>query len=1035
MILSKTAIKRGITFTMIYLIVIGFGLFALSRLKVDLFPNVTFPIIGVITQYEGVGPYDIENLVSRPLEEAVVSVENVEQITSRSSSGTSILIVEFDWDTDMDQAEIDVRKNIDIIRDQLPDGVSDPITFAFDPSMQPITMLALSSDQLGQAELRQVSQDKLEPRIERIPGVASAETQGGLVRQVNVMVNPRELAAKGLDINQLVNAIRMENLQIPGGQIEEGMSEFSVRTYGEFQSVDAIKKVVVGRSGQTAIRLDDVASVTDGYKEPRSYVQNNGKQSVVLTVMKQSDANTVNTTEAVLNAIPQLEKSAGADVKINVIYDLASFINRSISNLTSTALQAFLLAGLVLLFFLRNIRSAIIVAVSIPVSVIATFFVMDQAGVTLNIISMAGLALAIGMLVDNSIVVLENIFRHREQGEPIREAADVGTSEVSMAIIASTLTTLAVFLPILFVPGIAGVLFNDMAITIVFSLTASLFVALTLIPLMASRMLKMNDIARRSTIFTKLTGWVTAILAWMDDRYHTTLRYALHHRRTVILSITGLFILSIALFKFIGFDLMPDTDQSRIQMTVERAPGTNLEETRQTFSRIEKMVEKKVPEAENVYINFGTGEGFSALFGTAGSNEGEVMIRLVDQDQRNRSQFALEDTLRQQFQQHYPGVDVTFNEGGQMFGGRDIQVLIKGHDLLVDRQLANQLEERLKKIDGLVNVEKSFDIGKPEYQVRFDRDRLSSFGLTTSSVARAVSSYIGGTVATRYREGGDEYDVFVQLQKPFRDSKQDLSDLFITSPAGVHIPLEQVATIQRDASPVTIERQDQERVVTVSCDVSRQQLDLRSAITQVRGALNDMSFPADFRWEISGAAEDFQESFRALGIAILAAILLVYMVMASQFESLLDPFIILFTIPLAFIGVLWALFITGTTMSLTALIGGILLVGIVVNNGIVMVDYINQLREKHGYDLMDAVIEGGRRRLRPVLMTAVTTILAMLPLSFGLGASAETWAPMARAVIGGLTVSTLFTLVLIPVIYYIFEHISLKWKAKKAQKA
>ncbi|MBS1272221.1 MAG: Multidrug resistance protein MdtC [Candidatus Marinimicrobia bacterium] len=1030
MILSKTAIRRGITFTMIFLIVIGFGLFSLSRLKVDLFPDVTFPVIGVITQYEGVGPYDMENLVTRPMEEAVTSVENIETINSRSMSGTSILIIEFDWGTDMDQAEIDVRKNLDIVRDMLPEEVSDPITFAFDPSMQPIAFLALSSDQLGQAELREVAKEKIEPRIERIPGVASADAQGGLERQINVKVEPRELAAKGIDINQIINAIRMENLQIPGGQMEEGMSEYSVRTYGEFQSVDQIKKVVVGQKSNTPIHLEEVAEVVDGFKERNSYVRNNGKESVVLVVMKQSDANTVNATEAVLNAIPDLEEVAGSGTEIEVIYDLASFIKDSISNLTNTALQAFLLAGLVLLFFLRNVRSAIIVAVSIPVSVIATFFVMDQAGVTLNIISMAGLALATGMLVDNSIVVLENIFRHREQGEPIREAADEGTSEVSMAIIASTLTTLAVFVPILFVPGIAGVLFNDMAVTIVFSLTTSLFVALTLIPLMSSRMLKLNDVARKSPLISRITGWVTDLLRNLDEKYYGVLKYALGHRKTIVISAIVLFLISLGLFPIIGGEFMPETDEGMVQMSVERAVGTNLEETRKTFREIEQLVQQKVPEAENTYVNFGTGEGFSALFGTAAANKGEIMVRLEDLTERDRSQFEIQDTLRSYFDK-YPGVNMSFSQGGgAMFGGKDIEVVVKGHDLEIGRELATRVEERLNEIEGIVDVEKSFETGKPEYQVHFDRDRLSAFGLSTASIARSISSYVGGTVASQYREGGDEYNIFVQLQRPFRNSKEDLSNLFISTPSGTQVPLEQVAAIEQGVSPVSIEREDQERVVAVSANVSGR--DLRSATSDVQDALRDMSFPSEFRWEIGGAAEDFQESFQALGLAILAAIALVYMVMASQFESFLDPFVILFTIPLAFIGVLWALFITNTTLSVTALIGGMLLVGIVVNNGIVMIDYINQLREKHGYSLQEAALEGGRRRLRPVLMTAVTTILAMLPLSFGIGASAETWSPMARAVIGGLTVSTVLTLVVIPTLYYIFETTLLKRAAKKA---
>lgn len=1032
MILSKTAIKRGITFTMIYLIVIGFGLFSLSRLKVDLFPDITFPIIGVITQYEGVGPFDIENLVTRPLEEAVTSVENIKTVNSQSSSGTSILILEFGWGADMDQAEINVRKQIDMYRDLFPDDVSDPITFAFNPSMQPIAFLALSSEQMGQAELRRLAVEKLEPRLERIPGVASASTEGGLQRQINVLVDPRELTAKGMDINQLVNAIRMENLQIPGGQLEEGMNEFSVRTYGEYQSVDDIRNVVVGRQGTTPIRLDQIALVEDGFKEPKSYVRNNGHESVILSVMKQSDANTVNTVEDVLASLPELEAVAGGDLRIENVYDLAMFINDSIANLTTTAVQAFLLAGLVLLFFLRSIRSAIIVSVSIPVSIIATFFVMDQAGVTLNIISMAGLALAIGMLVDNSIVVLENIFRHREAGSPIREAADEGTSEVSMAIVASTLTTLAVFVPILFVPGIAGVLFNDMAITIVFSLSASLFVALTLIPLMSSRMLKMNSAMRQNNVFNKLTGGVNRLLEWLDQRYHSALSWTLNHRKTTVFGVVGIFIGSMALLPMVGAEFMPETDEGQIQLQVERAPGTNLEETRRTFQALEAMLVEEIPEAENIYINFGTGEGFSALFGTAASNEGEIYIRLSDLSERDRSQFDIQDALREKFDR-FPGVEFSYGQGASMFGGSAIEVIIKGYDLQIGRALATEVENRLNNIEGIVDVQKSFNIGKPEYQIRFDRDRLSAFGLTTSQVAQTVSSYVGGTIATRYRDAGDEYDVFVQLQRPFRNSRQDLTNLFITTPLGMQIPLEQVATIVLDESPVTIEREDQERVVAVTADVSDR--DLQSAIVDVTAALNSINFPDDFRWELGGSAEDFQESFSALGMAILAAIFLVYMVMASQFESFLDPFIILFTIPLAFIGIVWALFLTGTTMSVTALIGGMLLVGIVVNNGIVMIDYINQLRDKQDYNLMDGIIEGGRRRLRPILMTAVTTILAMLPLSFGIGASAETWAPMARSVIGGLTASTFLTLLLIPTLYYIFENISMKRKAKKAAKA
>lgn len=1027
MIISKIAIRRSVTFTMLYLIAIGFGLFGLTSLKMDLYPNITFPIIGIITQYEGVGPEDIENVLSRPLEQTVTSVENVKRITSTSNVGTSIIIMEFEWGSDMNQAEIDVRKMIDFVRDYLPADATDPITFAFNPSMQPIQYLTVSSDQLGMAELRRVVDEQISPRLERIQGVASAGIQGGLQRQIQVLVNPHELAAQDLSLQQLIQTLRMENLQIPGGLIDEQNKEFAVKTYGEFTSVQQIENTVVGYKTGVPIYLKNVARVEDGFKEQREFIRNNGDSALMLFIQKQADANTVQTSRAVNAALPKILKKAGPSVEVSTLIDFADFINRSITNLRNTALQAFLLAFLVLLFFLRNIRSSLIVAVSIPVSIIVTFFVMRQGGLTLNVISMSGLALAIGMLVDNAIVVLENIYRRKEKGLPVREAAYEGTKQVSMAIIASTLTTLAVFIPILFVPGIAGIMFNDMSVSIVFSLTTSLMIALTLIPLLASRFLRTGKTAARNRVSDRIGNFISLL----ERRYIATLDIFLKRRKTLFLSITVLFIITIFLAGKIGGEFMGQTDQSFISMLVERESGASLTATNESFLRLEKIIEQDVPEATNIYSNFGTGEGIGAMFGSAGSNSGQVMISLPDVKDRDRSQFEIQDELRKKFAT-IPGAKITFEDNSGFMGAQgDVEVKIFGFDRDRAAALGDQVAAMMKEVDGTVDIQKSYSSPQPEYQIFLNRDRISAMGLSVSMVAQTVEAGIKGSVATMYREGGQEYEVLVRFEDTFRDSRADLENIYIATPAGEQVPLINLAEIVSGRGATAINREDQDRVVTVFCNISGR--DLRSATNEIMAGMNRISFPPDFRWEIGGTAEDMQESFMYLGLALLAAVILVYMVMASQFESLLNPFIILFTIPLAFIGVILGLYISGTTLSITAMVGGMLLVGIVVNNGIVLIDYINQLRALHDYTLWEAVVRGGRRRMRPILMTALTTIFSMLPMAMELGSGSEIWAPMARAVIGGLTASTFFTLILIPVMYFSLERIKTRRQIRRGK--
>jgi HAE1 family hydrophobic/amphiphilic exporter-1 len=1035
--ITNTAIKRGVTFFMIYLIAVGFGLFSLSQLNVDLYPELEFPVLAIITQYTGVGPFDMETVITRPIEETVSPVQNVKTVSSTSTQGLSLVALEFEWGTDMDQAEIDVRNNLEYIRDVLPDDITQPMVFAFDPSTQPILYMAVTSDLHGQAELRRISERDIEPRLERIPGVASAFTMGGMRREIKVLADPVRMRAHMVTIDQLIASLQANNLQLPSGWIEDEYQEFTIQTAGEYTNLEQIENTSVTFAGNVKIRVKDVAQVVDGFAEQRQKVWNNNRPSVMLAIMKQSDANTVTVCEDVLGQMDRVLAEIPRGITIDTVVDFSTFINRSMANLGNTALQAIALTILVLLFFLRNIRSALIVAVSIPVSMIVTFAVMDQAGLTLNIISMAGLALAVGLLVDNSIVVLESIFRHREEGDEPHKAAATGTHEVAMAITASTLTTLAVFVPVLFVPGLAGELFNDMVVTLVFSLTVSLLVALTLVPLLTSRFLVFQQKVKKTGIFISLGNYVGHILSGLQQIYGKALKWSLNHRWMVIIAAIVMFVVSIVMVAMMGGEFMPENDMGFIAIAVDRTPGTSMEAMEKSMFQLNQIIIDNVPELEIVYSNFGQGEGIMAFFSSRGSSEGDVTIRLKNLSERERSMFEIQDDLRERFKQ-LPDVVTRFEDRGNaaMFGsGTDIMVEIFGHDTEIGEALAGSILEAIKDIEGISDVETSFKESAPELRIELDRQRIADLGLSTAQIGQVVSSSVLGTVATQFRDGGDEYDIRVQLAEKSRDNKTDVENIMIMTPSGNQIPLRAVATVAYSRAPKEIKRQDQERLVSVNINLSGR--DLQSVTTDVVKALRQVPVPNDFRVEIGGTAEEQQESFMYLGLAFLVAILLTYMVMASQFESFLYPFIIMFTIPLSFIGVSLALVLTSTDLSVMSLIGMVMLVGIVVNNGIVLVDYINQLRQR-GLSLIDAIMEGGQIRMRPVLMTALTTILAMFPLALGIGESGESWAPMARAVMGGLAVATVLTLIVVPAIYSVIDTFAVwirsKFKRKSATK-
>ncbi len=1008
MTLSGLAIKRAITFGMIYCFVVGFGLFGLARLKIDLYPDISFPVIAIITTYTGVAPEDMETLITKPIEEAVASVEKIKHIRSLSKLGASLILAEFDWGIDLDKAERDIRNNIDLIRGSLPDEADEPIIFQFDPQKMPILFMSVSGP-MGPAELRELCRRRIKPALERLEGVASVETAGGLKRQIQVEVDLSKLHSQRLSVDAVISTIRRENLQIPGGKLDEGEVEFSLRTLSEYNSVNQIANTILGYRNGAPLYIKDIAQVIDGYEEITRVIRNNRKPGILLLVSKNSKANTVQVANRVISELPNILRRLPEGVEAGVIFNQADFIKRSISNLSYTAIQAFFLAGLVLLFFLHNLRASWIVSLSIPVSIIVTFSVLDLAGLTLNIMSMAGLALAVGMLVDNSIVVLENIYRHLKEGKTRREGAEIGSTEVTTAIIASTLTTIAVFFPVLFVPGISGVLFNDMALTICFSLFCSLLVALTLIPLLASRWLETSPPAGglSKRISEAIDQWIEKVSA----RYSRSLTWCLRHRKKTLIGMLVLFGGSLILIPFLGFDFFPKVDQNQFEIQIERAPGTSLQSTEMTFRKIEEIISRVIPELKNQNTDIGVGEFFGAF--EKGSYSGRIRVNLIEKEKRRRSQMEIESALRKELEQ-IPGI--TFSILQRHFLGEegDIIVYLFGEDLNQARSLSEKIREVIKKIPGAVDVQTSLEGGRPELQIILDRDRIYALGLSTSQVSQAISTFIKGTRASMFRDRGEEYEILVRLGQKDRENKEILNQLFVTTPQGHPIPLSSIVRVERTFSPTTILRRDQQRVTNISATV--QGRSLGEVTREVEKRLREMNLPSEFTYEIGGSAQDMRTSFKWLGLAFGGATLIVYMVMASLFESLKAPFIIFLTIPLGMIGVVYILFLTGTPLSVVAFIGIIMLSGIVVNNSIVLVDYINQIRRK-GVPLFDAVVEGGRTRLRPILMTSLTTILALIPLALGLGAGGETWAPMARSVIGGLVSSTLVTLLVIPVIY------------------
>ncbi|MDZ7758440.1 efflux RND transporter permease subunit [Rhodohalobacter sp.] len=1064
--LPKIAVNRPITFMMASIILIGFGLYGLNNLRLNLYPDVSFPTITVYTTFEGVAPEDIEALITRPIEEQVGSISGVRRVRSLSSQGSSVVKLNFNWGTDLFIAETEVRKRLDMIRRGLPDEVEQPIVFSYDPNDEPVLVLALTSDSRSPRELRTLATRQIEQRIERIEGIASAETAGGFDRQINVRISNAQMLTYNLDVGNISNRLRQENVQVPAGELTEGETVFSLRTIGDFKNIEEIRNSIVSVTDEgNPVYLKDIARVEDGIAQPIGNVRVQGNEGVIMNIYKQSDSNIVSAAGGVVNTLDEIRNVLPGDVSLEILTNKADFISLSINNLIMTGLQAVILVIIMLLLFLRNGRSALVVAITIPISIIATFSIMDFSNVSMNIISLSGLTLAVGMVVDNAVVVLENIFRFKEDGETSKVSAVSGAQEVAAPVIVSTLTTLVVFLPILFVPGIAGLLFRDLALTISFALIVSVLIAITLIPVLSSRLFDrelidadkkdpaknlMNKLLvwRRQNIFTRILAiplfigyfllWpFLKIWAWiasksksffsgrlgpalgrafdrMENGYKNALDKSLKRSGLVVFGAFALLIASLPIYFLLGGEFFPQVDENFIILEVQREPGVSLLELERTIIQAENIIREEVPEARLIVSDYGDKIGIEGA-DNPGGNKGRIRIELVEVGDRDRSQMEIASSVLSSLNA-VPGANIREIREDPLSpdGETGLIVQVYGFDQDVKRALASQVMTELDDIEGIVNVFSSADQGRPELRVEMDRERIARVGMTTSQVATSLSNAVQGATATTFVDEGIEFEVLVEIDPIDKAQSTSLEELQIQTPAGDWMPLKNLARIERYTGPSNILRVNQERMVEVEGDLGS--IDLQTATELANAAIGNIDFPEGYRYELGGSAEEQRESFFYLMIAFLIAGILTYMVMASQFESLVEPFIIIVTIPLALTGVLLMLWITSTPISVTAMVGLVLLTGIVVNNGIVMIDYIKILQSR-GQNRHDAIVNGAGRRLRPILMTAFTTILAMVPLALQLGAGAETWSPMARAVIGGLTMSTILMLFAVPCMY------------------
>jgi HAE1 family hydrophobic/amphiphilic exporter-1 len=1019
MSIYSSSVKRPVTTILIFTALIVMGIYSLTQLPVDLYPEMELPFVGVVTTYSGASASDIETNITRPIESTLNSVSNLKEMTSRSSDGMSLIFMNFEYGTDLDEASNDIRSNLSFIENYLPEDAEKPTIMKFNSSMMPIIFYTITANESYRG-LEKILDEKIVNPLNRIEGVGAVYLAGVPGRKVYIDVDPRKMEAYNLTIEQIGNILRAENLNMPAGYIEMGQNDYPLRIQGEFPESDIMKNIVVSSYNGNNVYLKDVAEVRDTIRETKLDTRINGLPGMTLYVQKQSGGNTVKVTKEIEKTLKVLEKELPADVKIEKLFDSATFIKDSVSNLTETLLYAAIFVVLVVLFFLGRWRATLIIIVTIPISLVVAFIYLFVTGESINIISLTSLSIAIGMVVDDAIVVLENITKHVERGSRPREAAIYATNEVWLAVIVTTLTVVAVFFPLTFVKGLTGVLFRQLGMLVSITIVTSVFAAITLTPTMSALLLKWYPIRKNAPWYT-YDGSIRKGLDRFDKFYEKTLRWSLHHKKVVIVVAILIFAGSMSLLKVINTEFFPEADQSRITATIELQTGTRVDETIKTTDKIDKIIKEKYPEVQLVSSSTGVDEeaGFRSIFGTSGTHIISYSIRLVPIEKRTKDANTLAEEFREDLANMPEIVDFTVSTSESMgsFASNTVDVEVYGYNISETNIVAGELAAKIKNIQGAKDVTISRDKSKPELQIILDQNKMIANGLNTAMVSSAVKNRVAGLVATRLRQSGDEYDVVVRFKESERSSLTDIENIGITNPMGQIIRLGEIATIKEYWAPPTIERKRRERIVTVSFTPYKRSL--TQLQRDVQKAIDETEVPSDVMVQISGAIQDQMESFMDIAFLMVVSLILVYLVMASQFESLKMPLIIMFSIPFAFSGVAIALFVTHTTLSVISGIGAVMLIGIVVKNAVVLVDFINLMRER-GNELYEAISISGRSRLRPVIMTSATTILGMLPLAISTGSGSELWSPMGVAVIGGLIFSTMVTLVLVPIVYALF---------------
>ena len=1035
MSLYSSAVKKPVTTILVFVAVVIIGLFSLLKLPIDLYPDIDTNTIMVMTTYSGASSQDIEQNVTRPLENTLNSVEHLKHITSNSKENISIITLEFEYGYDIDVLTNSVRDKLDMVSSMLPDDAETPVIFKFSTDMVPIVLLSAQANE-SLPGLYKILDENVANTLARVDGVGTVSISGAPKREIHIYLDPARLEAYDLTAESVIQLVAAENKNVPGGTFDMGSDTYSLRVQGEFKDPTEMRDLVVGSKDGAVVRLSDVARIDDSVEERAQETYNNGQRGAMIIVQKQSGANSVEISNKIKKILPDIQKKLPSDVKLDYIVDTSDNIRNTINSLVETVEYALLFVVIVVFFFLGRWRATVIIALTIPISLIASFIYLLATGNTLNIVSLSALSISIGMVVDDAIVVLENVTTHIERGSDPKQAAVHGTNEVAISVVASTLTLIAVFFPLTLVTGMTGVLFRQLGWMVTIMMVISTAAALSLTPMLCSQLLRLQPV--KGKLFTKFYGPIERFLDKLDDGFQKLLGIVVKHRWITTAGALLIFFGSMQLTKFIGSEFFPTSDNSRLGITLELPVGSRVEIAKDLTERIYKDWTKKYPEIDK--FNYTVGQASTdntwASMQSNGSHIISMNITLKPIKERTKSLTEVAALMREDLKK-YPELDkyqvnVGGSRGGSMSGQSTINYEIYGYDLEKTDSVAQRLKRILSSVKGTADIRISRDNYQPEYQVDFDRQKLAIYGLNLTTAANALRNRINGSTASYFREDGDEYDIKVMYDPEHRQSIEDIENILLFNAQGKGVRLKEVGTVVERFNPPTIERKDRERIITVSTVV--QDRPMSDIIADAQPLIDKMEVPSGVSINLSGSYEDQQDSFRDLAMLAVLIIILVYIVMASQFESFTYPGIIMTSIMFAFSGVVLILWITGTNLNVMSMIGGIMLIGIVVKNGIVLIDYITLNRER-GMSITKSVLHAGKSRMRPVLMTSLTTILGMVPMAVGTGEGAEMWRPMGVAVIGGLTFSTILTLLFVPTLYTIFAFNGVRRQRRKLQKA